>query len=98
MEKHFRGLNRNTCEQFWEQVSKSSSFDEVPPIIATPKYYFLHVQREGIFYLAIVSKEVAPLFVLELLHRVADTFTLYFEKATESIIKENFVTVYQVRT
>ena len=40
---------------------------------------------------------VPPLFVIEFLHRVMDTFEDYFNECTESTIKENYVIVYEVR-
>lgn len=40
---------------------------------------------------------VPPLFVIEFLHRVVDTFEDYFSECTESIIKEHYVVVYEVR-
>ena len=40
---------------------------------------------------------VPPLFVIEFLHRVMDIFEDYFTECTESIIKENYVVVYEVR-
>ncbi len=39
---------------------------------------------------------VPPLFVIEFLHRVVETFEDYFSECTESIIKENYVVVYEV--
>ena len=38
-----------------------------------------------------------PLFVIEFLHRVVDTFTEYFNSCTETSIKENVVIVFEVR-
>eukprot|EP00920_Eleutheroschizon_duboscqi_P035921 GHVT01086963.1.p1 GENE.GHVT01086963.1~~GHVT01086963.1.p1 ORF type:complete len:305 (+),score=9.14 GHVT01086963.1:91-915(+) len=40
--------------------------------------------------------EVPPLFVIEFLHRVMDTFEDYFSECTESIIKDNYVIVYEL--
>ena len=40
---------------------------------------------------------VPPLFVIEFLHRVVDTFTEYFNSCTEMSIKENVVIVFEVR-
>lgn len=37
-----------------------------------------------------------PLFVIEFLHRVVDTFEDYFNECTETIIKENNVVVYEL--
>ena len=39
---------------------------------------------------------VPPLFVIEFLHRVVDTFEDYFNECTETIIKENNVVVYEL--
>ena len=38
-----------------------------------------------------------PLFVIEFLHRVMDILEDYFGECNESIIKENYVIVYEVR-
>ena len=38
-----------------------------------------------------------PLFVIEFLHRVVDTFTEYFNSCTETSIKEHVVVVFEVR-
>ena len=40
--------------------------------------------------------EVPPLFVIEFLHRVADTFEDYFNDITETTIKDNYVVVYEL--
>ena len=40
--------------------------------------------------------EVPPLFVIEFLHRVADTFEDYFTDTSESTIKDNYVVVYEL--
>jgi len=97
IEKHYRGLiGRNICEYFWDEVTKSNQPEEVPPIISTPKHYLVHVQRDGLYYLSVVATEVSPLLVVEYLHRVADTFTAYFERVNENSIRDNFVTVYQL--
>ncbi len=39
---------------------------------------------------------VPPLFVIEFLHRVIDTFIDYFGECSESIVKENYVVVYEL--
>ena len=38
-----------------------------------------------------------PLFVIEFLHRVVDIIEDYFQDCSESIVKENYVVVYEVR-
>ena len=46
--------------------------------------------------MAACKQEVPPLFVIEFLHRVVHTFEDYFDDCSESIIKENYVLVYEL--
>ena len=39
---------------------------------------------------------VPPLFVVEFLHRIFDTFEDYFTECTETTLKEHYVIVYEV--
>jgi AP-3 complex subunit mu len=40
---------------------------------------------------------VPPLLVIEFLHKIADTFVIYFgDPADESAVKDNFSTAYQL--
>lgn len=39
---------------------------------------------------------VPPLFVIEFLHRIVNTFEDYFTECTESTLKDNYVIVYEV--
>jgi len=97
IEKHWRVvISRSVVDQFMSEVNKAGSPEEVLPIIAIPKMYLIHVYRDGLFYLAIITSEVSPLLVLEFLHRMADIFQEYFGEVSETSIKENFVTVYQL--
>lgn len=66
------------------------------PVIATPHHYLISIRRGGVSLVAVCMTEVAPLFVIEFLHRVVDTFDDYFSECTESIIKENYVVVYEL--
>ena len=40
---------------------------------------------------------VPPLFVLEFLHRACDIFEDYFKDCSESVLKEHYVTVFEVK-
>lgn len=98
IEKHWRGVTgRAVVDVFWEEVGKHASAKDVPPVISTPMYYLINVLRDGMFFLAVVQAEVAPLMVIELLHRIVKVFHIYFgPKLRETTIQENFATVYQV--
>lgn len=97
IEKHYRGLiNRTVCDYFWDQVNKAANPSEVSPVIITPKFYLVHIQRNGLYFLATIQNEVPPLMVIDFLQRLYDVFVEYFTNVTESTLKENFSSVYQL--
>lgn len=75
---------------------------EVPDTANDTTVHLHSVLRDGLSYLAAVSPPertvaTAPLLVIEFLHKIADTFVLYFgEPADESAVKDNFSTCYQL--
>mmetsp|Transcript_56464 Transcript_56464/g.115551 ORF Transcript_56464/g.115551 Transcript_56464/m.115551 type:complete len:421 (-) Transcript_56464:297-1559(-) len=97
IEKHYRNyISRTCCDLFWGEVQQASHPQEVKPVLVTPKYYLIHVQRYGMYFIAVLNREVTPLLVTEFLHRVVDVFRDYFNEVSEESIKENFITVYQL--
>ena len=52
--------------------------------------------RANIFFVAVCMTEVPPLFVIEFLHRVVDTIEDCFSECSETVIKDNYVVVYEV--
>ncbi|XP_026478071.1 AP-3 complex subunit mu-1-like [Ctenocephalides felis] len=95
LEKHWRSVvSRSVCDYFLD--AQRATPNDVPPVIPTPHHYLVSVQRDGISLVAACKQEVAPLFVIEFLHRVIDTFVDYFSECTETIIKENYVVVYEL--
>jgi len=75
---------------------KTLSPDDIPAVIATPHHYLISVYRCQMFFVAVCMSEVPPLFVIEFLHRVVDTFEDYFNECTETMIKEHYVVVYEL--
>jgi len=97
IEKHWRGVtSRAVCDFFWDEVNKYESKEEMPPVVATSKYYLISIHREDIFLMATTTAETQPLLAMEFLHRVFDIFEEYFGTVEEATIKENFPTVYQL--
>ncbi|XP_074661834.1 AP-3 complex subunit mu-1-like [Tubulanus polymorphus] len=97
LEKHWKSvIHRSICDYFFEAQNKAACNDDVPPVIATPHHYLINIHRNHMFVVAVVTTEVPPLFVIEFLHRVMDILEDYFEEATESVIKENYVIVYEI--
>jgi len=98
IEKNFRGImSRVVVDQFWDEALKYSPFfSEVPPVITTPRYYLVHLQKHDLFFLSVVARDVPPLLVLEFLDRVASIFAEYFSNLNEYVLKDNFITAYQL--
>lgn len=46
--------------------------------------------------MAACKQETQPLFVIEFLHRIVETFQDYFSECSESTIKANCVVVYEL--
>ena len=97
MEKHWKSpVARSLCDYFFDQQRSVSCPDDTPPVIATPHHYLISIYRCSMFFVAVCMTEVPPLFVIEFLHRVVDTFQDYFNECTEGMIKENYVVVYEL--
>ncbi|XP_053212606.1 AP-3 complex subunit mu-1-like [Panonychus citri] len=96
LQKHWKKIiNKSVCDYFFDSLKKYNKTN-VKPVIATPHYFIISVYRNQLYFVAITSKEVPPLFVVEFLHRVIDIFTDYFGDCKESLIKENYVVVYEL--
>lgn len=97
MEKHWKSvISRSVCDYFFDQQRKATNPEDIPPVIATPHHYLIAIYRCNMYFVAVNTTEVPPLFVIEFLHRVVDTFCDYFSECTESIVKENYVVVYEL--
>uniref|UniRef100_A0A671NCN8 AP-3 complex subunit mu-1 n=1 Tax=Sinocyclocheilus anshuiensis TaxID=1608454 RepID=A0A671NCN8_9TELE len=97
LEKHWKSvISRSVCDYFFEAREKAVEPDNVPPVIRTPHHYLINIYREKIFFVSVIQTEVPPLFVIEFLHRVAETFQDYFGECSETTIKDNVVIVYEL--
>lgn len=75
LEKHWKSVvSRSVCDYFFEAQERASEPENVPPVIPTPHHYLINVLRHRIYFVAVIQSEVPPLFVIEFLHRVVDTF------------------------
>ncbi|XP_075073159.1 AP-3 complex subunit mu-1 isoform X2 [Mixophyes fleayi] len=97
LEKHWKSVvSRSVCDYFFEAQEKALDVENVPPVIPTPHHYLISIYREKMFFVAVIQSEVTPLFVIEFLHRVADTFQDYFGESSETCLKDNVVIVYEL--
>ncbi|KAL5276547.1 AP3M2 family protein [Megaselia abdita] len=95
LEKHWRSLvSRSVCDYVLEALRKDP--EDVPPVIPISQNYLITIQRNRISFVAVCKQEVSPLFVIEFLHKVVDTFEDYFSDCTETVIKDNYVVIYEL--
>jgi len=97
LEKHWKSvIHKSIVDYFFDAQKKAESDLDIPPVISTPHHYLISIYRCNIHFVSVCMTEVPPLFVVEFLHRVVDTFQDYFNECTESSIKENYVVVYEL--
>ncbi|CAF4050223.1 unnamed protein product, partial [Rotaria magnacalcarata] len=97
MEKHWKAvLNKSICDYFYEAQKKCANPEDIPPIIRTPHHYLINIYRNHLYFVAVITQEIPPLFVIEFLHRMMDLFEDYFGTCTETSIKDNYVVVYEL--
>ncbi|KAJ1726570.1 hypothetical protein LPJ61_005097 [Coemansia biformis] len=78
-------------------IASVPSLNDAEPVWSAPQEAVcIHIQRQELVYLAIVSQEIPPLEVLELLEGVVQALTEYVGHLSELTVKENFTTVYQL--
>jgi AP-3 complex subunit mu len=97
IEKKFRGsLPRTVVDHFLDEVQHSATVQEVPPVITSQKNVFVHRYDNGLFFLAVLGSDAPPLYVIEFLNRVIETFTSYFGILSEETLKDHFVLAYEL--
>lgn len=97
IEKHWRSVTpRTILAHFLSHVDRCGTKEEVPPVITYSGYYIFSVLRDGNFLIATTTVETSPLLVMEFLDRVHSIFVDYFGATSETVMKDNFATVYQL--
>ncbi|KAJ1665846.1 hypothetical protein IW140_002927 [Coemansia sp. RSA 1813] len=82
---------------FTRYLRSVPSLEHADPIWTAPQdRVCVHIQRNEIIYMGLVSTEVPPLEVIELLEGVSQAITEYIGQVSELTIKENFTTIYQL--
>ncbi|KAI9502444.1 hypothetical protein GGI25_005243 [Coemansia spiralis] len=82
---------------FTRYLQSVQSLDHAEPIWKAPHgCVCIHIQRKELIYMGIVSTEMPPLEVIELLDGVSQALTEYIGQISELTIKENFTTIYQL--
>lgn len=103
IEQHWlHKLPRSVCDIYTEHQRNKQANDSphitTVPIIYTSKYIILSVVRQDIHFVTVLTTDINNvLYVYELLYYIVDIFLLYFNNVlNESIIRENFSTIYML--
>jgi AP-3 complex subunit mu len=96
VERHFRGTTpRVVCEPFMEKLRNCEQPDSIPGVICSNRRHVLiHILREKMVLLAVVTQEEPPMAIFELLDRVYDVLSRYLGEVNEDTLRQNFSTVY----
>lgn len=96
--KHYREKTaRSVAELFWSNVIKARSPLDVPPVLDGGRHFFIHIQRNGLFFLGVVQRDTMPMAVVDFLQRIYDIFVDYFGASLGvSTLKAQFAIVYQL--
>lgn len=95
LEKHWKSvISRSVCDYFFEAREKAGDLDNVPPVLCTPHHYLINIYRGKIFFVSVIQAEVPPLFVIEFLHRVAETFQV--ETSCVRFKQNQYISVYSL--
>ncbi|KAI6173728.1 AP-3 complex subunit mu-1 [Aphelenchoides besseyi] len=97
LEKHYKSvIHRSICDYFFDAQKKVDKSEDVPPVIPTPHHYLFNIFRNNLYFIAVTVCETSPLLVFEILHHIVNVFTEYFDECSDTTIKENIVTVFEV--
>ncbi|VDO65795.1 unnamed protein product [Schistosoma margrebowiei] len=98
LEKHWtKNISKTVYDTFFDAVTKYAAGD-VPPILETPSNSLIHILRNNLYFLYLIIHTilVPPLLVIEFLDCVHSIIEDYFGSVTETSIKENVVSIYEI--
>eukprot|EP00756_Hemistasia_phaeocysticola_P045386 Hpha_TRINITY_DN19141_c0_g1::TRINITY_DN19141_c0_g1_i1::g.94821::m.94821/K12398/AP3M; AP-3 complex subunit mu len=96
IEKHWQSkLPRAAADDFYtEFVVPARHRREVPPVLVSSRYCYVHVLSGDLIFLAVCTKDAPVVLVLEVLHSIVVTLERYFGQLSEDTIRDNFAVTY----
>jgi len=83
------------AEPFLERLRGGGRLEGIPGVLCRDRRHALiHIAREKMAFLAVVTQEEPPLAVFELLDRVHQVLLRYLGDVSEDSLRQNFSTVY----
>ena len=86
---------RGTAEIFYRRI-KNYKMMVAPPIFNVEGTHFLHIVKSGLYFVCTTTSNVPPVFVLELLVRIASVCKDFCGALDEESIRSNFSLIYEV--
>lgn len=98
IEKHWKNIISSSLLYDFNEKADVDNEDNIIPItpLLNGKYYAAHILRNGVYLVAVLKNEVLPIMVIEFLEQIYSTIYSYFGGFNENVIKEHFVTIYQI--
>lgn len=99
VEKHLKSSkthSRGVLDPFFKYLLKRDPDDVPKAIRANAGTALLHIFRNDLFYLAVVSSEICPLAVFDLLTRFYQVMQRYLGTPTEDSLRAHFSTSYLI--
>ncbi|PVU98142.1 hypothetical protein BB559_001769 [Furculomyces boomerangus] len=90
------GVDMTPYKQFIRKLTANEIVLSDPIFIGPAGTVCIHITRENIIFLCVLTEEESPISILEFLEQLVTTITFYIKKLNETNIKENFVTVYEL--
>eukprot|EP00003_Mantamonas_plastica_P030245 TRINITY_DN740_c0_g1_i2.p1 TRINITY_DN740_c0_g1~~TRINITY_DN740_c0_g1_i2.p1 ORF type:complete len:479 (+),score=170.79 TRINITY_DN740_c0_g1_i2:376-1812(+) len=93
--KDYRGdIVKGTAEIFFRKAKFWKG--DAPPVFNLDGINFIHIKRNGLYFVVTTKMNISASFALELLNRLAKLFKDYCGILSEDSIRKNFVLVYEM--
>eukprot|EP00039_Didymoeca_costata_P001126 m.49951 g.49951 ORF g.49951 m.49951 type:complete len:448 (+) comp10641_c0_seq1:128-1471(+) len=93
--KDYRGdCPRGTSDIFFRKLRSYGG--DPPPIFSIETVHFIHIKRNGLYFVCTTKFNIAPTMALELLTRLSNLCKDYCGVLTEESIRLNFVLIYEI--
>ncbi|ORX46641.1 hypothetical protein BCR36DRAFT_585107 [Piromyces finnis] len=98
IEKHWKSIISSSILYDFNEKADAEKDNNIIPFtpLLNGKYYAAHILRNDVYLVAILKNEVLSIMVIEFLEHIYRTLKTYFNGFNENIIKENFITIYQI--
>jgi len=92
--RDYRGdVSFNKIERFSQKLVYGDDFE---PVFEDDGVHFCFVKHENIYLVAVSRRNIDTMMVIQLLNKIVEIFTDYFNSLDEESIRDNFVITYEL--